>query len=447
MESPLSDTPVLNFYKQYLGQPSVHASHWDNLEAAIRRRTADIDLSFLRKAYDWAEIAHAETYHQPGEPYISHPAGVAMILAETLNDEEVLVAALLHDVPSANYRIPSEEISAVFGNRVATLVDGVTQINRFNWSLREFDNSSESRREVDNLRKLFLAMVNDVRPVLIALADRLDTMRNMQRLQRPDQFHNAEETMLVYAPMAERLGITSFKAELEDLAMRYLDPYSYFTVLNEFERREVNYKHYLSNLIEQLNIRLHDVGIIAETTGREKHITSIIRKMQRGELSLDRIFDVLGLRVITDNNADCYGALGIVHANWLPILSEFDDYIVAPKNGIYQSIHTTVIGPGGHAVEIQIRTREMHYINEFGIAAHWRYKEGSPPSSSVEAKVRWMRQLLEWEEKVVVGSPLTRGSESLSNDRFNETIHVFTPTRRFRRTSYWFHSCRFRVLD
>jgi GTP pyrophosphokinase len=396
---------------------------WDDLKAVIQRQMPGMDLTLVKHAYDFAEAAHDGKLRRSGEPYISHPTSVAIILAEIQLDQEALAAALLHDVIE-DTDITMEELDKEFGDRVARLVDGVTKLGRIRWTTEEDQAVREKERQAESLRKMFLAMVDDVRVVLIKLADRLHNMRTLEHMPRSKQMRSAQETLEIYAPLANRLGIWQFKSELEDLALRYVDPQTYFGIVRALERRNIDRERYLNRVIDELQAALNEAGISAEISGREKHITSIVRKMERKGRSFDEIYDVLGVRIIVDEKKDCYGALGVIHTMWHPIPGEFDDYIATPKEGVYQSIHTAVLGPEGHALEIQIRTQEMHHVAEFGIAAHWRYKEGSKPDPHVEAKVAWLRQLMDWRDEVVDAQEFV---ESLKSDVFQEMLYVFTP--------------------
>ena len=418
------------------GRPTVNASGapssssmapstptWDDLAAIIHERMPGMDLDVVQKAYAFAEAAHRGKRRRSGEPYICHPVAVAMILAEMQLDQEALAAALLHDVIE-DTDVTLEQLTAEFGERIARLVDGVTKLSRIRWTTDEDQAIREKERQAESLRKMFLAMVDDVRVVLIKLADRLHNMRTLEHMPRPKQLRSANETMEIYAPLANRLGIWQIKSELEDLALRYIDPQTYFSVQRALEQRGHDRERYLQRVIDELGQALAAAGITAEITGREKHITSIVRKMQRKGRNLDEIYDVLGIRVLVNTKQDCYGAVGVVHAIWHPIPGEFDDYIATPKESSYQSIHTAVLGPGGHSLEVQIRTYEMHHIAEYGIAAHWRYKEGSKPDPNVESKVAWLRQLMDWRDEVVDAQEFV---ESLKSDVFQEMIYVFTP--------------------
>jgi GTP pyrophosphokinase len=358
----------------------------------VTRESPGADTSLIERAYRFADDAHQGITRKSGEPYIIHPVRVAMILAEMQLDPETLIAALLHDVVE-DTDVEIGDVEREFGPRVAALVEGVTKLGRIPWSgdITDDDKATrESARQAESLRKMFLAMADDVRVVLIKLADRLHNMRTLDHLKPASQQRIAQQTMEIYAPLANRLGIWQIKSELEDLSFRYLDPQGYHSIERALERRGTDRDHYIERVEQQLAAALQQAGIEAEITGREKHIYSIWRKMQRKEASFEEIYDVLGVRVIVPENKDCYGALGIIHSIWRPIPGEFDDYIATPKESMYQSIHTAVLGPEGHPLEIQIRTNEMHHIAEYGIAAHWRYKEGRRVDSNLEVKIAWL---------------------------------------------------------
>ena len=396
-----------------------------DLVELVRRDSPGVDTSLIERAHDFALQYHDGHVRKSGEPYIVHPIRVAMILAEMQLDVESICAALLHDVVE-DTPATVEDLEKLFGPRVASLVEGVTKLSRIPWSgdPEEDRATKESERQAESLRKMFLAMADDVRVVLIKLADRLHNMRTLDHLKPASQLRIAQQTMEIYAPLANRLGIWQIKSELEDLAFRYLDPQAYFAIERALARRGTDREQYITGVEQQLHDALQAAGIDAEITGREKHIYSIWRKMQRKDAGFDEIYDVLGLRIIVDENRDCYGALGVIHTLWRPIPGEFDDYIATPKESMYQSIHTAVLGPQGHPIEIQIRTHEMHHIAEYGIAAHWRYKEGRRADSNLEAKIAWLRQLMDWRDEVVDAHEFV---ESLKSDVFREMIYVFTP--------------------
>ncbi len=402
---------------------AVVALAWETVEPCFRRSLPGADLSLVRRAYEFAARAHAGKFRRSGEPYITHPLAVAEILARLQLDQETIAAAILHDVLE-DTDVSIDELREVFGERIARLVDGVTKLSQIRWASEGGPTEREKARQAESLRKMLLAMAEDVRVVLIKLADRLHNMRTLDHLPRAKQLRIARETMDIYAPLANRLGIGQFKAELEDLALKYLEPQTYESIEQALLRRGRHREQYLQQVIAQVKQALEEAGIRAEVTGREKHITSIVRKMRQKNRSFDEIYDVLGIRVIVDEKKDCYGALGVIHSMWHPIPGEFDDYIATPKENLYQSIHTAVIGPEGIPLEVQIRTHEMHQLAEYGIAAHWRYKEGARPDPTVEAKIAWFRQLLEWRDEIVDAQEFV---ESIKTDIFPEMIYVFTP--------------------
>jgi len=380
-------------------------------------------LDVVRRAGQVAATAHGADRRKSGEPYALHPIEVAHILARMQLDAETIAGALLHDVVE-DTEWSSEDIEREFGQRIARLVDGVTKLGRLPWTGDETGPGREKQQQAESLRKMFLAMVDDIGVVLIKLADRLHNMRTLDALPPEKQHRIALQTMEIYAPLANRLGIWPFKSELEDLSFKYLNPEPFNALRNEFDKRGRDAAPYIEQVKNELRAALAEAGIEAEITGHAKHIYSIYRKMQQKHRGLDEIYDVIGLRVLVDDRKDCYGALGVIHANWHPIPGEFDDYIATPKESMYQSLHTAVIGPEGRAIEIQIRTHEMHRIAENGVAAHWRYKEGGKGDARVEAKVAWLRQLMDWRDQVADAEEFV---ESLKSDVFQEMIYVFTP--------------------
>src|SRR4051794_15734713 len=384
---------------------------------------ANVDL--VTRAAQLAIDAHSGEMRRSGEPYAVHPIAVATILAEMQLDTETIAAALLHDVIE-DTPITLERVEAEFGGRVARLVDGVTKLGRIPWTADDGEGSGsrENAHQAENLRKMFLAMVDDIGVVLIKLADRLHNMRTLDALPPAKQTRIAQQTLEIYAPLANRLGIWQFKSELEDLAFRVLNPEAYYALTREFEKRARDSAPFIAEVKAELLEALRDAGIEADITGRTKHIYSIYRKMLSKGRSIDEIYDVNGLRILVNDRQDCYGALGVVHARWHPLPGEFDDYIATPKDSMYQSLHTAVVGPGGHAIEIQIRSWEMHRTAEHGVAAHWRYKEGSRADARIEAKVAWLRQLMEWRDQVADAEEFV---ESMKSDVFKEQIYVFTP--------------------
>ena len=404
--------------------PAIDAALAGLLEA-LRASSPTANLDLVQRAARVAITAHGADTRKSGEPYVLHPIAVAEILARMPLDAETVAGALLHDVIE-DTPVSLEQIRDEFGERIAGLVDGVTKLGRIPWTADDAEsfNSREKAQQAENLRKMFLAMIDDIGVVLIKLADRLHNMRTLDSLPPEKQVRIALQTIEIYAPLANRLGIWQFKSELEDLSFRYLNPDAHTTLREEFEKRGQDSAPYLDEVRNELQDALREAGIEAEITGRTKHIYSIYRKMTAKSRSIDEIYDVIGLRVLVNDRKDCYGALGVVHARWHPLPGEFDDYIATPKDSMYQSLHTAVVGPQGRVIEIQIRTREMHRIAEHGVAAHWRYKEGSRSDARIEAKVAWLRQLMEWRDQVADAEEFV---ESLKSDVFKEQIYVFTP--------------------
>jgi RelA/SpoT family (p)ppGpp synthetase len=375
------------------------------------------------RAIRWAVQSHEGQTRRSGEPYAVHPLNVATILANMHLDEETIAAAVLHDV-AEDTPVTLEEIESEFGARVARLVDGVTKLGKIPWTGDIETASQEQEQQAENLRKMFLAMVDDIGVVLIKLADRLHNMRTLDSMPREKQIRISQQTMEIYAPLANRLGIWQFKSELEDLAFRYLNPIDYQRITKQLAERERNQADLIERVTGDLRVALSDAGIEFDVSARQKHVYSIFRKMQRKGRSFDEIYDVVGFRIIVGSVKDCYGALGVIHAMWHPIPGEFDDYIATPKESMYQSLHTAVIGPKGQAVEIQIRTREMHQVAEYGVASHWRYKEGGKGDAKIVAKIAWLRQLMDWRDEVADAEEFV---ESLKSDVFQEMLYVFTP--------------------
>ena len=371
----------------------------------------------VEKAYSFAEEAHRGQLRNSGEEYIQHPLEVAKILAELELDEATIAAALLHDVVE-DTKYTMEDIEKEFGPHVALLVDGVTKLGRIEYKSKE-------ELQVENLRKMFLAMAKDIRVILIKLADRLHNMRTLKYHSEKKQKEIAQETLEIFAPLANRLGIFRIKWELEDLSFRYLKPQEYYDLSEGIALKRAEREVQINEVIEQLRNRLAEVGIKADISGRPKHFYSIYRKMITQHKELSEIYDLTAVRVIVDSVNDCYGALGIVHTMWKPLPGRFKDYIAMPKPNMYQSLHTTLVGAHGEPFEIQIRTWEMHRTAEYGIAAHWKYKEGNKPTgANFEQKLSWLRQLLEWQHD---SRDAGEFMESLKIDLFADTVFVFTP--------------------
>ncbi len=387
------------------------------LLAKIRAYNPEADLGRIQRAYDLACRAHGGQTRSTGDPYITHSFQVAGILADLCLDEDTLVAALLHDVPEDTH-VPLETIQKEFGDQVATLVDGVTKLSGLRLGMEQ--------TQAESLRKMFMAMAEEIRVVLIKLADRLHNMRTLYAIPPDKQRRIARETMEIYAPLANRLGMYNLRRELEDLSLKHLEPTKFQEIETLLAEDKDDKQAYIQQAITILRERLVEEGVTPrEMSGRPKHIYSIYDKMIRKGRDFDQIYDIRAIRVIVENVRDCYVVLGIVHSLWTPIPGEFDDYIAKPKQNLYQSLHTAVIGPAGKPVEIQIRTIEMHEIAEFGIAAHWRYKEpNARRDAALENKINWLRQLMEWRKDIADARVFV---DSLKTDIFQDQVYVFTP--------------------
>ncbi|MEN8205593.1 MAG: GTP diphosphokinase [Pseudomonadota bacterium] len=378
----------------------------------------------LKKAATWAINAHRHQQRVSGEPYHSHVFAVAEILNGLNLDYETLAAAMLHDVVE-DTEVSLSDIRTEFGPVIARMVDGVTKMER----IGEFQKAGESgdQNQAESLRKLLLAMAEDVRVVLIKLADRLHNMRTLEHLDSDSQRRIGRETLDIYAPLANRLGIWQIKWELEDLSLSYLEPDAYQELVTLLDEKREDRERYIENVIEQLGAELEKAGVKATVTGRPKHINSIYRKMQRKRLDFDQIFDMRAVRILVKEEKDCYAALGVVHGLWRHIPKEFDDYIANPKENLYRSLHTAVVGPEGRNLEIQIRTEAMHRHAELGVAAHWRYKEGGGGDAAYEEKITWLRQLLEWKEEEYSANDFV---DRFKSEAFQERVYVLTPQGR-----------------
>lgn len=375
------------------------------------------DLKRMARAYHLACTAHASQKRSTGEPYVFHPVAVALILAEMYLDEDTLIAALLHDVPEDTV-VSLDTIRSEFGDTVAKLVDGVTKLSGLRLGLEQI--------HAESLRKMFMAMAEEIRVVMIKLADRLHNMRTLYALPPEKQRRIARETMEIFAPLANRLGMYNLRRELEDLSFKYLEPDKYNEIVTLLREDHQAQQTYIAQAIELLRARLAQEKIFPiEIAGRPKHIYSIYNKMVRKGRDFDQIYDIRAIRVIVETVRDCYVVMGIVHSLWTPIPQEFDDYIAKPKENMYQSLHTAVIGPQGKPLEVQIRTAEMHRVAEYGIAAHWRYKEENQTADKVfEEKINWTRQLLEWHKEFADARLFV---DSLKTDIFQDQVYVFTP--------------------
>ncbi len=410
------------------------AAHPRGVDALLQTAASYLpaaDLEKIRRAYEYAEQAHDGQLRASGAKYIEHPLAAAETVAGLRLDASTIIAALLHDVPE-DCGVSLSEIETRFGAEVAKLVDGVTKLSKMHWLSAEERVDGAGKRKVDdqalwaeNMRKMFLAMADDIRVVLIKLADRLHNMRTLSALPEEKQKRIARETLEIFAPLASRLGIWQLKWQLEDLSFRYLEPETYKEIASKLASRRQARERYIATAIAALQEELAKHHVQAEVSGRPKHIYSIYKKMQRRGVDVDQIYDQLALRVLVQTKAECYLVLGLVHSLWPPLPGQFDDYIAKPKESLYQSLHTTVVGPEGKPLEIQIRTHEMHQVAEYGVAAHWRYKEGSKGDVKFDAKVAWLRQLMDWQKDISGGAQ--EFVESLKTDVFQDQVYVFTP--------------------
>ncbi len=394
---------------------------YDELIAGVRKYHPSDDISMIEKAYRIAYEAHKEQRRKSGEPYIIHPLCVAIILADLELDKETIVAGLLHDVVEDTV-MTSEELRQEFGSEVELLVDGVTKLGQLSYSADKVEVQAE------NLRKMFLAMAKDIRVILIKLADRLHNMRTLKYMRPEKQKEKARETMDIYAPIAHRLGISKIKVELDDLSLKYLEPEVYYDLVEKIAVKKEVRQAFVNGIVEEVRHHIEAAGIRAQIDGRVKHFFSIYKKMVNQQKTLDQIYDLFAVRIIVDTVKDCYAALGVIHEMYKPIPGRFKDYIAMPKQNMYQSLHTTLIGPNGQPFEIQIRTFEMHRTAEYGIAAHWKYKESADGKKSVdkkeEEKLSWLRQVLDWQ--------MSDNREFISLlksdlDVFQESVYCFTP--------------------
>ena len=392
---------------------------YEKLINTIREYHPSTDLSMVEKAYKLARDAHKDQKRKSGEPYIIHPLCVAIILAELELDKETIVAGILHDVVE-DTTATLEDLSREFNDEVALLVDGVTKLGQLSYSHDKMDLQAE------NLRKMFLAMAKDIRVILIKLADRLHNMRTLQYMRPEKQKEKARETMDIYAPIAHRLGISKIKTELDDLSLKYLQPEVYKDLEEKLQTNKEGRENFIQSIIDEVSKHIEEAGIRAEIDGRVKHLFSIYKKMRNQNKTLDQIYDIFAVRIKVDTVKDCYAALGVIHEMYKPIPGRFKDYIAMPKQNMYQSLHTTLIGSSGTPFEIQIRTFEMHRTAEYGIAAHWKYKEGGGNINKEEEKLSWLRQILEWQQDMSDNKEfLTMLKTDL--DLFTEQVYCFTP--------------------
>jgi guanosine-3',5'-bis(diphosphate) 3'-pyrophosphohydrolase len=397
------------------------------LMAEVKKYLPPADWPVIERGVQFAIQAHSHQKRASGEPYVIHPIAAATTCAQMQLDRDAVIAALLHDVPE-DTEVTLEEIHKEFGEKVARLVDGVTKLSKIKWVPSDDQNSramQEKQEQAENLRKMFLAMVDDVRVVLIKLADRLHNMKTLQYKSPAKQVKIATETLEIFAPLANRLGIWNIKWQLEDLCFMYLYPERYTELVRELDEKRESREKYLKRVQAVIRKALPEAGInVLDVSGRPKHVYSIFKKMERKNVPLSQIYDALGVRIIVEDVRDCYGALGIIHTLWRPVPGEFDDYIANPKESMYQSLHTAVIGLDTRPLEIQIRTKDMHQVAEFGIAAHWRYKEGGKRDVEFETKVAWLRRLLDWKDENYDAQEFV---DSLKTDVFQDQVYVFTP--------------------
>ena len=396
---------------------------YQELENCVKKYHPSADLSLVRKAYEVAVQAHGDQKRMSGEPYIIHPLCVSIILAELELDKETIVSALLHDVLEDTI-MTKEEMTEAFGEEVTEIVDGVTKLGQLSYVTDKVEEQAE------NLRKMFLAMAKDIRVILVKLADRLHNMRTLQFMTPEKQKEKARETIDIYSPIAQRLGLAKVKDELDDLSLKYLQPEAYRDLVQQLNAKKAEREALVEQIIEDVRKHIFDAGIEAQISGRAKHLFSIYKKMVGQDKSLDQIYDLFAVRIIVETIKDCYAALGVIHEMYTPIPGRFKDYIAMPKPNMYQSLHTTLIGPEGKPFEIQIRTFDMHRVAEYGIAAHWKYKEGTDGKSTEteqeEAKLNWLRQILEWQQDMSDNREFMSLLKSDLN-LFNENVYCFSP--------------------
>jgi GTP pyrophosphokinase len=389
----------------------------DDIIEKVSLYNAGADLDALRKAYVFSAKVHQGQVRLSGEPYLTHPMEVAAILVELKMDVPSIVTGLLHDTIEDTLTT-SEELRSLFGEEVADLVDGVTKIGKITFRTSE-------ERQAENFRKMLLAMARDIRVILVKLADRLHNMRTLEFQLESRRRRIAQETLDIYAPLANRLGISWLKSELEDLSFRYLHPEVFRDLASRVSRRRKERQKYVEDVKKGIQEKLREQGIVGDVSGRSKHLYSIFLKMERQGIDFDQVYDLIAFRIIVESVRECYAVLGIIHSSWKPIPGRFKDYIAMPKANMYQSLHTTVIGPFGERMEVQIRTPEMHSVAEEGIAAHWKYKEkGSVAAGGDDKRFGWLRQLLEWQQELKDSREFM---DTVKVDLFPEEVYVFTP--------------------
>ncbi len=393
----------------------------DDLVARVRGYHPNADVDLLEKAYLFAANAHSGQMRKSGDPYFIHPTSVAGVIAELRLDVASICAGLLHDV-AEDTEVSIPELEKEFGREIATLVDGVTKLGNLSFQSKE-------DKQAENFRKMLVAMARDIRVLLVKLCDRLDNMRTMDSMKQEAQERISRETMEIYAPLANRLGISWMKSELEDLAFKYLEPDAYASLAQKIARTQKEQDQYIAEVVKAIESRLAEHGFAVNISGRSKHYYSIFRKMKSQQCEYEQVYDVLAFRVLTESVADCYAALGVIHSKWTPVPGRFKDYIALPKPNMYQSLHTTVIGPGHERIEVQIRTHDMHRVAEQGIAAHWRYKErhqgpGGGVAEDEAKKFTWLRQLMEFQKELKDPAEFI---DSVKVDLFQDEVYVFTP--------------------
>src|SRR6185295_953310 len=387
-----------------------------DLVERVRGYTPTAPVDVIQRAYDFSAEVHKGQRRASGEPYLTHPLQVATIIADMRLDVPSIATGLLHDTVEDTLAT-LEQIEREFGGEIAALVDGVTKIGQINFTSRE-------EKQAENFRKMLLAMARDIRVVLVKLADRTHNMRTLGHLAPERQIEIAQETLDIYAPLAHRLGVYWIKSELEDNALRFLHPEVYYQLKRSVAKRKAEREKYLKEVIGALTKKLAEAEIEAEVSGRPKHFYSIYQKMQSQNLLYDQIHDIVAFRVVVDSSGECYEALGVVHAGWKPVPGKFKDYIALPKPNGYQSLHTTVIGPSGQRIEIQIRTREMHRVAEYGVAAHWRYKAPGTADPDDGQRFAWLRQMLEWQQHMQDPQEFLR---TVKEDLSADEVFAFTP--------------------
>lgn len=388
----------------------------ENLLLRIEQYNPNADMQLIIKAYNFAEAAHESQIRNSGEKYFVHPFQVALLLADLNMDTATIIAGLLHDVIE-DTNISYDKIKEEFGDEVADLVDGVTKLKKLQYKTKQ-------ENQAENLRKMVIAMAKDIRVIIVKLADRLHNMRTLEYMTDEKKKEKAVETLEIYAPIAHRLGISKIKWELEDLSLRYLDPENYYSLVEKVSKKRLEREAFIKQITDELYKKLGEMNIKCEISGRPKNFYSIYKKMMYQGKAFEQIYDLTAVRILVDNIKDCYGALGIVHTLWKPLPGRFKDYVAMPKPNMYQSLHTTVIGNKGEIFEVQIRTYEMHRTAEYGIAAHWKYKEGYAKGNNFDDKLTWLRQLLEWQTDL---NDPKEFMETLKIDFFTDEVFVFTP--------------------